>query len=68
VVVLNHGGGIVTMYAHCQSVAVKKGQPVKRGDVVGAVGNTGRSTTNHLHFEIRKDGKAVNPIPYLPVR
>jgi murein DD-endopeptidase MepM/ murein hydrolase activator NlpD len=68
VVLLDHGNGIVTMYAHCHRVTIKKGQSVKRGDVVGTVGSTGRSTTNHLHFEVRKNGKAVNPIPYLPAR
>jgi murein DD-endopeptidase MepM/ murein hydrolase activator NlpD len=65
---LGHGNGITTLYAHCQSVSVKKGQAVKRGDIVGLVGSTGRSTTFHLHFEVRKDGKAVNPLPYLASR
>ncbi|MDR2528329.1 MAG: M23 family metallopeptidase [Synergistaceae bacterium] len=65
---LDHGNGLVTMYAHCQKVTVQKGQRVRQGDVVALVGNTGRSTTNHLHFEVRKDGKPVNPILYLPSR
>jgi murein DD-endopeptidase MepM/ murein hydrolase activator NlpD len=67
-VLIDHGSGIVTMYAHCQSVSVKAGQRVKQGEVVGLVGNTGRTTTHHIHFEVRKDGKAVDPIPYLAAR
>jgi hypothetical protein len=65
---LDHGNGIVTLYAHCQSLCVQKGQAVKRGDVIGFVGSTGRVTTAHVHFEVRKDGKAVNPLPYLASR
>ncbi|MDR2175123.1 MAG: M23 family metallopeptidase [Synergistaceae bacterium] len=65
---LDHGNGIVTLYAHCQSVSVKKGQTVKRGDVIGFVGSSGRATTAHVHFEVRKNGKAVNPLPYLANR
>jgi murein DD-endopeptidase MepM/ murein hydrolase activator NlpD len=65
---IDHGGGIVTMYAHCQNVSVKAGQRVKQGDIVGTVGNTGRTTTHHIHFEVRKNGKAVDPIPYLASR
>jgi murein DD-endopeptidase MepM/ murein hydrolase activator NlpD len=65
---LDHGNGIATLYAHCQSVCVKTGQVIHRGDVIGFVGSTGRSTTAHVHFEVRKDGKAVNPLPYLASR
>ncbi|MDR1379183.1 MAG: M23 family metallopeptidase [Synergistaceae bacterium] len=68
IVLLGHGNGLVTMYAHCQSVSVKKGQSVKQGDVIGTVGDTGRTTTNHLHFEVRENGKPVNPCDYLPAR
>ncbi|MDR2522299.1 MAG: M23 family metallopeptidase [Synergistaceae bacterium] len=67
-VMLDHGGGLVTMYAHCQKITVRKGQNIRQGDVVALVGNSGRATTNHLHFEVRKDGKPVNPIPYLTPR
>jgi murein DD-endopeptidase MepM/ murein hydrolase activator NlpD len=67
-VLIDHGNGIAAMYAHCQSVGVKAGQRVKQGDVVGSVGNTGRTTTHHIHFEVRKDGKPVDPIPYLTPR
>jgi murein DD-endopeptidase MepM/ murein hydrolase activator NlpD len=65
---IGHENGIITLYAHCQSVSVKKGQAVRQGEVIGFVGNTGRSTTPHVHFEVRKDGKAVNPLPYLANR
>jgi murein DD-endopeptidase MepM/ murein hydrolase activator NlpD len=67
-VVIDHGGGIATWYAHCSKINVKKGQKVKQGDVVAFVGNTGRTTTHHVHFEVRKNGSAVNPIPYLASR
>lgn len=65
-VVIDHGDGMVTLYGHCSKVYVRSGQAVKQGDVIAAVGSTGRSTGNHLHFEIRVNGKAVNPRSYLP--
>jgi murein DD-endopeptidase MepM/ murein hydrolase activator NlpD len=65
---IDHGSGITTMYAHCQSVSVKAGQRVQQGDVVGSVGNTGRTTTHHIHFEVRKNGKPVDPLLYLTPR
>jgi murein DD-endopeptidase MepM/ murein hydrolase activator NlpD len=68
VVLLDHGNGLVTMYAHCLSFSVKKGQAVKQGDVVGLVGNTGRATTHHVHFEVRKDGRPINPVPLMAER
>jgi murein DD-endopeptidase MepM/ murein hydrolase activator NlpD len=64
--VIDHGDGMVTLYGHCSKVYVRSGQTVKQGDVIAAVGSTGRSTGNHLHFEIRVNGKAVNPRNYLP--
>ncbi|GHS99753.1 hypothetical protein AGMMS50276_24000 [Synergistales bacterium] len=67
-VVIDHGNGVFTLYAHCSKLAVKKGQRVKRGDVVAYVGRTGRTTTAHVHFEVRKNGKPVNPMPYLTAR
>ena len=64
-VVLDHGYGIATRYGHCSKLNVKIGQKVKRGDVVGFVGNTGRSTGPHLHYEVAVNGVAVNPMRYI---
>lgn len=64
-VYLSHGYGLSTRYGHLSEVAVKAGQRVERGDVVGYVGNTGRSTGYHLHYEVHLDGKPVNPVEYL---
>ena len=61
---VDHGYGYTTFYAHLKSFRVKKGQKVKRGEVIGAVGNTGKSTAPHLHYEVRKNGHTVNPIYY----
>ena len=61
---IDHGFGYVTLYAHLSKFNVRRGQEVKRGDVIGFVGNTGRSVAPHLHYEIRKDGVAVNPINF----
>lgn len=60
-VVVDHGFGYTSRYAHLQDISVKKGQKLKRGEVVGTLGSTGRSTGPHLHYEIRKDKRAVNP-------
>lgn len=64
-VLLDHGGGLKTFYAHCSKVAVIEGQRVMQGQIIGYVGSTGRSTANHLHFEVRVNDSKVNPIPYL---
>ena len=63
-VVINHGFGYKTRYAHMQDFNVKKGDRVKRGDMIGTVGNSGLSTAPHLHYEILKDNKKVNPVNY----
>ncbi|MDR2036724.1 MAG: M23 family metallopeptidase [Bacteroidales bacterium] len=63
-IVIDHGYGYQTLYAHMDKLEVKKGQKVKRGQVIGTVGNSGVSTGPHLHYEIHKNGKPVNPIHY----
>lgn len=64
-VVINHGNGVETYYAHCSKLYVSAGQQVNQGDVIAAVGNTGNSTGPHLHLEIRVNGVAYNPQNYL---
>lgn len=64
-VMVNHGNGIVTLYAHGQDITTTLGTVVKQGDIIMTVGSTGNSTGPHLHFEVRKNGVAVDPIPYL---
>ncbi|MEM6263010.1 MAG: M23 family metallopeptidase, partial [Bacteroidota bacterium] len=61
---VDHGFGYVTKYAHLSKLIVKQGQRVKRGEVIGLSGNTGLSKGPHLHYEIVKDGKKINPIDY----
>lgn len=63
--VIDHGGGISSMYAHQSKISVKENQDVKRGAVIGKVGSTGWSTGPHLHFEVRKNGDPINPWNYL---
>jgi murein DD-endopeptidase MepM/ murein hydrolase activator NlpD len=64
-VMLDHGNGFVTLYAHLSSISVTVGQTVNRGDVIGYVGSTGRSTGPHLHFEVRRGGELLDPLPFL---
>ena len=61
---IDHGYGYITLYAHMQKYIVKKGQKVKRGEVIGYVGNTGKSVAPHLHYEVHKNGKKVNPVNF----
>ncbi len=63
-IIVNHGFGYQTVYAHLSKIEVKRGEKVKRGQVIGRVGNTGKSTAPHLHYEVRKNNKSVDPINY----
>jgi murein DD-endopeptidase MepM/ murein hydrolase activator NlpD len=63
-IVIDHGFGYRTLYGHCADLRVKKGQKVKRGDVIGTVGSTGLSVSPHLHYEVHINGRKVNPINY----
>jgi murein DD-endopeptidase MepM/ murein hydrolase activator NlpD len=64
-IVLDHGFGLQTRYGHLLNYSVKQGAQVKRGDVIGHVGNTGRSTGYHLHYEVLANGKLLNPLKLL---
>jgi murein DD-endopeptidase MepM/ murein hydrolase activator NlpD len=64
-VIIDHGGGIATAYGHQSSIAVTEGESVAQGQVIGYVGSTGHSTGPHLHFEVRVNGNAVDPLGYL---
>jgi murein DD-endopeptidase MepM/ murein hydrolase activator NlpD len=62
---LDHGRGVQTRYGHLSAILVQPGTRIKRGQLIGLMGSTGRSTGSHLHYEVRIDGRAVNPIPFL---
>lgn len=66
-VILSHGNGFETIFAHMHKSFVKKGETVKRGQVIGQIGNTGRSTGSHLHYGIRYNDESIDPIKYLQV-
>ncbi|WP_245907005.1 peptidoglycan DD-metalloendopeptidase family protein [Reichenbachiella versicolor] len=62
---INHGNGVSTFYAHMDGFEVQAGQKVKKGDIIGFVGNTGKSTAPHLHYEVIVNGEKVNPVKYM---
>ena len=62
---IDHGGSMETRFAHLSRIAVSAGERVTKGQLIGYVGSTGRSTGPHLHYEVRIDGVAVNPMPYM---
>ncbi|MGB0499220.1 MAG: M23 family metallopeptidase, partial [Rubricella sp.] len=62
---IRHGFGYETLYAHMSRVRVRVGDQVERGDRIGDMGSTGRSTGSHLHYEVRRNGEHVNPMNYL---
>ncbi|MDD4089280.1 MAG: peptidoglycan DD-metalloendopeptidase family protein [Tissierellia bacterium] len=67
-VIVDHGGGIATLYAHCSKLLAWEGQAVSKGDPVAKIGSTGESTGNHLHYEVRLNGVRKNPMEYLKPR
>lgn len=64
-VIVSHGGDLETLYAHLSRMEVRAGQKVRRGDILGTMGRSGNATGVHLHYEVRKAGRAVNPHPYM---
>jgi murein DD-endopeptidase MepM/ murein hydrolase activator NlpD len=62
---IEHSGGFTTRYAHLSKIGVKEGQAVSRGEEIGKVGSSGRSTGPHLHYEIRRNGEAIDPLRFL---
>ena len=64
---IEHGGNLETRYGHMSRLNVAAGQEVRKGDIIGYVGTTGRSTGPHLHYEVRVAGQAVNPVPYMQI-
>lgn len=67
VVVLRHDLGYATIYGHMNVIIAKEGEAIRQGQAIGGVGSTGQSTGPHLHFELRHDGRAIDPLPILPM-
>ena len=68
VIYLDHGNGLISLYAHLSKIKVKKGQTINRGEIIGKVGKTGRATGPHLHWSVYLNGNAINPVLFLPKR
>jgi len=64
-ILINHGGGLSTLFCHLDKILVRPGQKVKRGEVIGLVGKTGKALGPHLHYEVQVNGKSVNPLQYI---
>jgi len=64
-VVIDHGNGFETRYAHLASTTVRKGERVRRGELIGRVGKSGNATGYHLHYEVRQNGRPVDPWPFM---
>jgi len=67
-IIVDHGQGVETYYAHLSAFKTRKGRKVRRGELIGKVGASGRASGPHLHFELRMDGKSVNPTGVVPIR
>ncbi len=63
-ILIDHGFGYTSLYAHLDKIEVKKGQKIKRGEQIGTIGRTGTATAPHVHYEVRRNGQAINPIQY----
>jgi murein DD-endopeptidase MepM/ murein hydrolase activator NlpD len=66
-VIIEHGNDWATFYSHLDKILIKQGQTIKQGELIGKMGRTGRATGTHLHFELRRDRKAIDPIAFLPM-
>ena len=64
-VIIRHDSTYTTLYGHCQSLMIRKGQNVKKGTVIATVGSSGRATGPHVHFEVRRNDSPTNPMSYL---
>jgi murein DD-endopeptidase MepM/ murein hydrolase activator NlpD len=67
IVIIDHGNGLTTRYGHLSGIDVEVGRQIARGEQIGRVGSTGRSTGPHLHYEVRINDEPVNPRQYLPL-